>query len=367
MVIVAPVLQRPSDRRASRAICFVVGCAALVVFASEHYWQVQQTHRIASTVRISTAHEHVQRMVDTRESQYNNTNAVKLSREVHLLIGYFNSSSRTRDKEVLEAIMLNVENIYLAKIHIFFEETSPAEVLLERLVRRGKLSSKAESRIEFVATETQPTYSRFFEYANKKLNPGAIAVIANADIYFDHSLGCLGPSSSKIADSCVEDGAAVRPPVAYALSRRHAPACSKGFDLVSKKVFDLCEDYRGSHDAFIFTVPVHPHLIASTTHVQNRLGAENIVVFEFRRAGYVVKNPCKYIKAYHLHCTNHRVRITGARIWHNLSVVPQPSNVRTKNKFFGIKKYSAAKGYAPPKYCGPFHCGTPLKSPCLQL
>ena len=290
-----------------------------------------------------------------------------VNKDIHLIIGYFNSSSLPKhNSEVLVAIMHNVENLMFAKIHILYEKDNPKPQLLRLLAAHSKSGVDVDNRLVLVENDEQPTYSAFFEYINKAVPNGAVAVVANSDIYFDESLACLGPSSSKLTDPCSE-APHLEPPVMYALSRRHSPACGRNFDLPKKRVFDLCEDYRGSHDAFVFTVPVHPHVVASTKHFQNRLGAENVVIFEFRRAGYVVKNPCKRIRAYHLHCSNQRVAITGERVWHDLSAVPKPTNIQRKNKFSSATRYATSLGYAPPKYAGPFTCGAPLNSPCLYL
>lgn len=44
-----------------------------------------------------------------------------------------------------------------------------------------------------------------------------------------------------------------------------------------------------------------------TNHSRNTsYGAENIVIFELAAAGYRVFNPCKKLKAFHLHCSEER-------------------------------------------------------------
>ena len=48
-------------------------------------------------------------------------------------------------------------------------------------------------------------------------------------------------------------------------------------------------------------------VIEHCNHKQNEgLGAENIVIYELKRAKIWVRNPCMSIRAYHLHCTNER-------------------------------------------------------------
>ena len=67
------------------------------------------------------------------------------------------------------------------------------------------------------------------------------------------------------------------------------------------------EDYHGSHDAFIFAPPMPKGFSAKLDFYQNRKGAENIVIYEFRQLKrFQLQNPCFQIILYHVHCTHER-------------------------------------------------------------
>jgi len=92
---------------------------------------------------------------------------------------------------------------------------------------------------------------------------------------------------------------------ALALSRRHSPLCGSKRDHLS--TFDLCLKYVLSHDSFAFAPPMAENVVLHTAHTQNAgYGAENIVIYELKHAGYRVSNPCAAVRGFHLHCSPER-------------------------------------------------------------
>ena len=63
----------------------------------------------------------------------------------------------------------------------------------------------------------------------------------------------------------------------------------------------LIQEYRGSHDCFIFRPPLPSTVIAAVNHEQNRYQAENVVIHEMRKHGVLVLNPSKSLKLVHRH------------------------------------------------------------------
>jgi len=117
----------------------------------------------------------------------------------------------------------------------------------------------------------------------------------------------------------------------------------------------------GSHDAFVFATPVPPSVVVNTNHTQNHLGAENIVLYEFRQANYQVRNPCLRIKAIHLHCTKERAydkHSFVSRGRHARQPPPHapPRRVKHKYEMEGMKKITCGSSLQP------WHEGIPRKA-----
>jgi hypothetical protein len=65
--------------------------------------------------------------------------------------------------------------------------------------------------------------------------------------------------------------------------------------------------YHGSHDAFVFSPPMPRGFSAKLDFYQNRISAENVVIYEFRNLKrQMLQNPCFQLKIFHLHCTQER-------------------------------------------------------------
>ena len=217
---------------------------------------------------------------------------------VHLVTSFFKGTYKPkRVAELLESLRRNLENPHFEAVHILWEDVNP----------RGELGEIGKSsRLVTMKVKNQPTYQKFFMYCNIFLARGAIAIVANSDLYFDKSIRNLKFGSP---------GNRTDWRSAMALSRRHAPECGEKNDW--RGTYDLCEHYIGSHDAFIFAPPVPEFVIRETKHTQNHFGAENIVVWAFLWSKYYkgnVINPCQRILAYHRHCVPERHYSVGSFI-----------------------------------------------------
>ncbi len=63
---------------------------------------------------------------------------------------------------------------------------------------------------------------------------------------------------------------------------------------------DMCFKFVGSHDIFIFQPKVKESVVKGLTGIfTGRWGYENVIVWEFSKAGYVLKNPCTRINIWH--------------------------------------------------------------------
>lgn len=114
----------------------------------------------------------------------------------------------------------------------------------------------------------RPTFEEMFAFCL----PTAINVIANSDIYFDSSIRAAAPAELEC----------------FALSRWNVD----GHGLASP-YFE-----KDSQDAWIFR-GIPPAINASFT--MGTPGCDNALAFKLKEAGYHLSNPCRTIRAYHLH------------------------------------------------------------------
>lgn len=251
----------------------------------------------------------------------------------HIISTFFHRGYRdARFLEILSVLITNLENPYITGVHLLYENEDPMLWLTE------EQQKKYLNKLHRVKVKKQPTYRAMFQYANKYLKRGTLAIITNADIYFDESIECVKP----VYPEHPKFNSTKR--LVYALSRRHSPICGKKPDEPREKIFDLCLQYGGSHDSFIFAPPMLHNVMVHTQHTQNQgLGAENIVIWEIQHEKSYVKNPCKMIKSYHLHCTKERHYVT--RFINGYSPYKKQSRYKLRNG-------KAHPGNAKSKQCG---------------
>ena len=193
---------------------------------------------------------------------------------LHVISTFFHGKyHKRRFSEIVATLLANLENPYVRAVHLLWEKENPAQYVTSPALRK---------KLVLTQVQGQPTYARLFNYTNNVLQRGTIAVITNADIYFDSSLRCL----RSVTPDNQHWNSTKR--LVLALSRRHTTLCGGKTDLNSH--WDLCKEYIHSHDAFVFAPPVSRRVLMRTRHPQNRYGAENIVIWELMKAGGVLRN-----------------------------------------------------------------------------
>lgn len=142
-----------------------------------------------------------------------------------------------------------------------------------------------------IAFHGRPKFSHFFTLINKVTKDDDINIIANTDIYFD--------------DENIELIKNIRPEECYALAR-----------------WDIYFDGKAQHfnrrdtaDVWIFKGKIKN--IPDCDFTLGLPGCDNAICERIQRAGYVVKNPSKDIRSYHLH-------LSGVRNYDRKVVVPKP-------------------------------------------
>ena len=93
-----------------------------------------------------------------------------------LLTGFYRDADPCRSEELLECVRRNVDNAFISEIHVFLEDRV-----------EDQQSLPASPKVRLVDHGRRVTYQDLFSYASKQM-PDRRVIIANADIYFDHSL-----------------------------------------------------------------------------------------------------------------------------------------------------------------------------------
>lgn len=196
--------------------------------------------------------------------------------------------SPARIEELRLVVLRNLALAAVSRYELLVEGGASLPASLQNASGVGRLSTTVLRPGELV------TYAALFARANAVAPPGSVAVVANADIYFDESLSCAGLLSNRVV---------------LALSRHPSPDCvsASARGDTGWEPADFCAGYdpvrAASHDAFAFVVPLADDVVMALGELQvNEFGAENVAIYLLKRAGYKVLNPCANVHAFHQHC-----------------------------------------------------------------
>ncbi len=193
---------------------------------------------------------------------------------IHLITSFYllvedSDQKIRRNIELKETLQKNLDSDIISKIHLFLD----CEELIPYIKNLNNFN-----KIHIIKTGKQPFYSDMFIYANENLKDN-ICMISNSDIYiYEYDLDCLNKIDKNI----------------YTLTRHEN-------DLSCP----LIDEYRGSHDVFIFKSPINCDY-ERINHVQNVWGSENSVIDMLVETGNNLVNPCRQIKIVHLHTSGYR-------------------------------------------------------------
>lgn len=232
-----------------------------------------------------------------------------------------------RQEEYLHCLWQHIHQPGVENVHLLVEGAQALYHLRYQLHHRrneaGEPLFSAAQRQKLIPVLRQPsppsTYAMLFDYGNRVL-PGKAVMLCNADVYLS-STHCP-PHSSHPVDDLVAlldhpaRGSAA--PIGIALTRYEVdpgkkdarsggtpptdrPAIESAASINYAAVAPLINEYRGSHDAFIYRSPVPHSLINAVHHPQNSYQGENIVLHEFQQHGYVMVNPSRTIRLVHQH------------------------------------------------------------------
>jgi GT2 family glycosyltransferase len=189
-----------------------------------------------------------------------------------LLTGFYLDTDPARRDEFLECIRRNEANDSFDEIHVCTEDpVDPAQV-------RSSHPPLAAPKVRLFPYGRRLTYRDLFAHANRNL-PGRRVVIANADIFFDHTLRRL-------------EG--------YDLSRKLL--CLSRWDVQGDGTLRFF-DHPCSQDAWIFRAPISEFFCDFHLGV---LGCDNRLAWEAKQAGLEIFNPSRSVRACHLHLSGVR-------------------------------------------------------------
>ena len=229
-----------------------------------------------------------------------------------LVVGFYSDPDAGRLHEFLECLRRNAENPHIHGIHVMAEDSAAAETLAEWL-RLG--DSRA---IRLIEHGRRLTFQAAFGYANAHLS-GHRVIVANADIFFDETLGLL--ASSDLTD---------------------ALCCLSRWDVAhdgSAHFFD----HPWSQDAWIFDAPIRR--FECDFHL-GLLGCDNRLAWEAAHAGLLLSNPSWSVRANHLHLTGIRRYTEPQRLsGHGAPVVASALFVETERAECAAVAFREDMGY----------------------
>jgi hypothetical protein len=194
---------------------------------------------------------------------------------------YSSHLDKLRSIELEKCLIYNMYCPYIEKIHLFVDDQN-ALIRLMILMRQHKLSNNSD-KVIVIQVGKKPKYIDFFNYILEKLT-NKICMIINADIFL-----------YKTNNDLIENLKINK--IAYALTRHEYNMSTP-----------LMDDYRGSHDAYIFNSKFLDKEIINkhTDFFQNVPGIETHIIKALCDIGFTIQNPCKQIQIIHLHKTQLR-------------------------------------------------------------
>jgi hypothetical protein len=202
-----------------------------------------------------------------------------------LLIGLYRDRSPTRMAELLDCLGRNLANEHIAEVHVFLEDDLDS----------ASIPALAHPKVRLVAHRRRLMFRDLFGYANREL-PGRPVIVANNDIFFDHTLARL-------------DG--------YPLEGRFL--CLSRWDIQADGSAHFF-DHPWSQDAWIFQAPAPE--FPSDWHL-GLPGCENRLAYEAQAAGLSLVNPSRTIRANHLHLSQVRHYVERQRLkGHGQGIAP---------------------------------------------
>lgn len=198
--------------------------------------------------------------------------------KTHLLISFYKEADPDRLRELKRCVQYNIVNPYITDIHVFYEKMGQGSV--EEFLRHPRIVLHDYD----MDKNGDVTYRYLIDFANANFN-GDIVIIANTDIYFDHTL-------KHFADADFDN-------TVLALTRYNEGRCG----YLNSRIW---ERNAFSQDCWIFKAPLRG---CYADICLGWGGCDNRIAYEMDKAGLVVLNPSEDIKTWHVHKSPARKRL----------------------------------------------------------
>ena len=183
---------------------------------------------------------------------------------IRLITSYYKDSDAGRQKEIELCLKNNIKNSVIDEIILLSE---------------SKINLGENTKVN-VISRTRPTFGDFFKVINDVTKSTDINILTNSDIFFDDSLSNLNSMD---------------------LSNTVLSLLRWEYNNKNPKILQ----YRGDcQDTWIWCGKLKK--LKYVDFYLGKLGCDNRIAWEFKNAGYNLKNPCNLIKSIHLHETNTR-------------------------------------------------------------
>lgn len=215
--------------------------------------------------------------------------------DIVLLQQFFKHSAPARHKEFMHCLQKNVTCPYIDKIVMLVEDGTTVEL---------------NPKIITVNIHKRLTYGDALRWASKNLCDETVVIVANLDIYFDHTLSYLYDLDLK--SKCLA-------------LLRHEVRLSHPDEI--PRPFGPRPD---SQDAWIFQLPLPAtaKLDESGWDIElGRPGCDNSIVYEMVQRRFCVANPAFTVKAFHVHETGVRDYNIGNLVLRPAYVLVEPTSL----------------------------------------
>jgi hypothetical protein len=179
-----------------------------------------------------------------------------------------------RQIELLQTLQANVQHPWVASIDVIVDAAADLQFLKDQHLfdplQKLNLVHLPGVRMRYAST---------FEYTKAPRFAGKVVMIMNSDIVLGENFGLVAdPRLYGEEGEWRGHGKGKKKFVGLSRGELDTP-CPP----LSK---DQCENYKGSHDAFLFVAPPPPTLsLAGLNFTSNHPGAENVVIYEMNKAG----------------------------------------------------------------------------------
>lgn len=225
---------------------------------------------------------------------------------VRLITSYYIDKVRDRNQELIQCLVHNCNNKGIDEIILLTDVEVDCPVVSDK--------------INIVNVGGRPTYQDAFNFAS--FDKECINIVCNADIYIDERNLFLIIVS-------------LRENEIYALSRWDVDDINSGTGRLHN-----CES---SQDTWIFKGEVKEGMYNIPIGIP---GCDNRILHELESAGYVISNPSKNIKSFHLHKTNiHNYDVSKKSIIEKPYLFVKPTYIVDKAEFIDKEIIDTTRAY----------------------